>query len=306
MARSRIVLAGGSGFVGQAIAKSLLDDGYEVHVLSRGAASPNLLGKFVSWDGATVGPWAQSLEDAAAVINLAGKNINCRPTRANRLDIAVSRVSATQAVCEAVAQCRRPPHVLVQTSAVGFYGDAGEAICDESTPAGGGFLGETCKHWERAFAETPTPGVRRVLLRLGVVLGSAGGAFPPLARLARWFLGGAAGSGRQYISWLHLADAVRIYRAVIDRDDFQGVYVAAAPQPVANAEFMRALRAALGRPCSPPVPALAVRIGGWLTGINAELVLAGQRCVPRRLMEQGFAFEFAELGAALQNLVTER
>ena len=141
-----------------------------------------------------------------------------------------------------------------------------------------------------------------MVLRLGVVLGREGGAFPSLARLARWFLGGAVGRGRQYISWLHLADAVRIYRDAIDREDFQGIYVAASPQPATNAQFMRELRAALHRPWSPPVPALAVRLGGWIAGINAELALTGQRCAPRRLMEQGFAYEFPELRRALRRV----
>ena len=299
----RIVLAGGSGFVGQALAASLLDDGYEVHVLSRGDASRNLLGKVVRWDGTALGPWAESLEDATAVINLAGKNINCRPTGVNLHQIVRSRVVSVQALSEAVRQCRRPPKVFVQTTAVGIYGDAGDKLCDESTSSGGGFLGATCRQWEDAFEESPTPHVRRVVLRLGVVLGRAGGAFPTLARLARWFLGGAAGSGRQYVSWLHITDAVRLYRAAIDRDELQGAYIAASPQPVTNADFMRALRAALHRPWTPPVPAVAVRLGSWLTGINADLVLTGQRCVPRRLMEQGFAFEFPELGGALSDLV---
>jgi uncharacterized protein len=300
----RIVLAGGSGFVGQALAGSLLADGYEVHVLSRGAAGASLQGTAIPWDGATVGAWAQSLEDAAAVINLTGKNINCRPTAANRREIVRSRVAAVHAVAEAIHRCRRPPQVFLQTTAVGIYGDSGDTLCDESTPSGSGFLGKTCRQWEQAFEESPTPGVRRVALRLGVVLGRTGGAFPPLARLARWFLGGAAGSGRQYISWLHLNDTVRIYRTALDRDDFQGIYVAASPQPVTNAQFMRTLRAVLGRPWSPPVPAFALRIGGWLMDINAELPLTGQRCTPRRLLERGFAFEFPELAAAMRDLAT--
>jgi hypothetical protein len=261
------------------------------------------VGSVVSWDGATVGPWLQSLEDAAAVVNLTGKSINCGPTAGNLRKIIHSRVAAVQALAEAIRRCRRPPRVFVQTSAVGIYGDAGNTLCDESTPPGAGKLSDICRQWEQAFEESQMPGSRRVVLRLGVVLGRGGGAFGPLARLARWFLGGAAGGGRQYISWLHLADAVRMYRDALDRDDFQGTYVAASPQPATNAQFMRALRAALGRPWSPPVPALAVRLGGWLTGINAELVLAGQRCAPRRLMEQGFAFEFPELAAALRELV---
>ncbi len=141
------------------------------------------------------------------------------------------------------------------------------------------------------------------MLRLGVVLGRTGGAFPPLARLTRCFLGGAAGNGRQYISWLHLSDAVRIYRNAVERDDFDGLYIAASPSPVTNAEFMRTLRAAFHRPWSPPVPALALRLATWLLGINAELALTGQRCIPRRLTERGFAFEFAELAPALRDLI---
>ncbi|MGA2253638.1 MAG: TIGR01777 family oxidoreductase [Thermoguttaceae bacterium] len=295
-------MAGGSGFVGQSLAGRLLADGYDVLVLSR-RAPRNGLGTIVRWDGSTLGEWAQSLEDTLAVVNLTGKSVNCRPTEANWREIARSRVASVQAVGEAIRRCRRPPRVVVQTSAVGIYGATGDKVCDESTPPGNGFLGETCQQREKAFDESPTPGVRRVVLRLGVVLGREGGAFPPLAGLARWFLGGAVGSGRQYISWLHLADAVRIYRDAIDRDDFRGVYVAASPQPVTNAQFMRELRATLHRPWSPPVPALAVRLGGWLAGINADLALTGQRCAPRRLMGQGFAYEFPELRRALSDLV---
>jgi uncharacterized protein (TIGR01777 family) len=304
----RIVLAGGSGFVGQALAASYLADGYEVHVLSRGAASRKLLGTVVPWDGETVGPWAESLEDATAVINLTGKNINCRPTDANIKEIVHSRVDSVKAVGEAIRKCNRPPRVFVQATAVGIYGNAGDVICDESTPAGGGFLGDTCKAWEKAFDESPTGHplagrVRRVMLRLGIVLGRDAGAFPPLAKLTRYFLGGALGSGRQYISWLHLNDAVRMFRAAIDREDMQGVYLAVAPQPVTNADFMRALRTALHRPWSPPVPVFAARIGGLLLGMNIDLALASQRCVPRRLQEQGFAFEYPQLDGALRQLV---
>jgi uncharacterized protein len=302
MAPKRIVLAGGSGFVGQALAGRLLADGHEVIVLSRGK-SANARGTILPWDGSNLGDWAQSLEDAWAVVNLTGKNINCRQTIANRGEIVRSRVASVRAVAEAIRRCRRPPRVFVQTAAVGIYGDRGDLVCDESTPPGSGFLGETCQQWEEAFAESPTPGVRRVVLRLGVVLGREGGAFPALAAIARWFLGGAVGSGQQYLSWLHLADAVRMYRDAIDRQDFQGVYVATSPQPATNAQFMRELRAAVHRPWSPPVPALAVRMGAWLTGINADLALTGQRCAPRRLMEQGFAYEFPELRRALRDLI---
>ena len=295
MASKRIVLAGGSGFVGQALAGRLLADGYEVIVLSRGGPqgrSGQALGTVVAWDGSTVGEWASLMEDALAVVNLTGKNINCRLTQSNRRDIIRSRVASVQAVGEAIRRCRRPPRVFIQTAAIGIYGDSGDQVCDESTPPGMGFLGETCRQWETAFEESPTPGVRRVVLRLGVVLGREGGAFPPLAALTRWFLGGAAGRGRQYVSWLHLADAVRIYRDAIDREDFQGIYVAVSPQPATNAQFMHELRAVLHRPWSPPVPAVAVRLGGRMAGINADLALVGQHCARAGSWSRGLPMSF--------------
>ncbi len=303
MPSNRIIIAGGSGFVGQALAGSLLAAGYEVSILTRPGAARNLRGSAVSWDGATVGDWAKTLDDALAVVNLTGKGINCRQTDANQREIVRSRVASVEVLGEAIRRCNLPPQSFIQATAVGFYGDSGDKVCDESTPPGSGFLGDTCRQWERAVADSLTPGVRRAVIRLGVVLGRNGGAFPPLASLARWFLGGAVGSGRQYLSWLHLADAVRIFVAAITRDDMSGVYVAASPNPVSNGDFMRELRTAMHRPWSPPVPALAVHFASLLTGINADLALIGQRCQPQRLLEQGFAFEFPELGAALRELV---
>ncbi len=303
---NRIVLAGGSGFVGQALAASFLADGCEVHVLSRGSQSRSIQGRVVPWDGKTVGPWKDSLEDAAAVVNLTGRNINCRPTAANLREITASRVASAQAVGEAISQCRHPPRVFVQTSAVGIYGDAGDAICDESTPPGGGFLGETCKAWEKAFKEIDMPGVRRVVLRLGVVLGRTGGALSASGQ-ARPMV---SGRRRRQRTAIHQLAAPGRRRAALPRGDRSRRLARRLRGRRAAAGYQRRFHAGparrAGRPWSPPVPALALRIGGWIMGINAGLVLAGQRCVPRRLMEQGFAFEFAELDAALRELVNER
>lgn len=316
MPNQRVVLAGGSGFVGQSLAASLLADGYEVVVLTRSPHAHGLRGIGVPWDGATVGDWANCLDGALAVVNLAGKSVNCRHTPENRREIVRSRVDSVRAVAEAARRSPRPPRTLVQVSATGIYGDAGDRICDESTPWGTGFFAETCMQWEEAFWGSPRteekpgevaaaslPGVRRVLLRLGVVLGAGGGALPTLARLARAFLGGRVASGRQVISWLHQADLNRMFRWAITQEAAEGVYNATAPHPVTNAQFMRALRGALHRPWSPPAPAWAVRIGAWLMGVDSSLALTGQRCEPRRFLGQGFSFEFADLEAALKNLI---
>jgi uncharacterized protein (TIGR01777 family) len=303
MSPSRVVLAGGSGFLGRAVAASLLAAGHEVFVLTRRSSPLDILGTPVFWDPAAPGDWSAALDGAAALVNLAGRSISCRHTPDNCREIVRSRVESVRALGTAIRGCRMPPRTWVQASATGIYGDSGDRICDESTPTGAGFLAETCQQWENAFHEQATPGVRRVVLRLGIVLGRNGGALPPLARLARWFLGGSAGSGRQYVSWLHLTDVRHVFLESIRREDLSGTYVAASPEPVTNAEFMRGLRGALHRPWSPPAPTLAVRLGAWAMGVDASLALTGQRCVPRRLLNAGFVFEQPEIRGALRDLM---
>ena len=289
--------------MGQALAGSLLAAGNEVVVLSRSGSSPGLRGTPVRWDGATLGDWAETLNDSLAVVNLAGKPVYCRHTAANCREIVRSRIDSVKVLTEAVGRCAKPPPVFIQVSGTHFYGDPGDRVCDESSPRGSGFLADTCVQWEEAFQNNPTPGVRRVLLRLGMVMGNKGGAMPVLARLARWFLGGSVSSGKQYVSWLHVADASRLFQRAISEEKFSGVYNAVSPQPVTNAEFMRQLRQAVHRPWSPPAPAWGVRLGAMLLGFAPELALTGQRCLPQKLLAQGFAFEFPELAGALRELV---
>jgi uncharacterized protein (TIGR01777 family) len=303
MAGDRIVLAGGSGFIGQSLAARLLLDGYEVVVFTRGPASRMAHGTGVRWDGKTLGGWTKYVDGALAVVNLTGKSVNCRYTPDARRQIIDSRVDSVQAVAEAVRGCHRPPLCLVQAGSLAFYGDPGPRICDESAPPGSGFAAEVCQRWEEAFQNSPTLDTRRVLLRIGFALGAEGGALKTLAGLTRWFLGGAVGSGQQYVSWLHLADLNRMFVESIVRADIAGVYNATGPQPVTNAEFMRQLRRVLHRPWSPPAPAWAVRVGAWLMGSDASLALSGRRAIPRRFLDQAFTFEFADLRAALQDLL---
>ena len=302
----KVVIAGGSGFLGSALARSLATAGADIVILSRQPASPSGRIRTVVWDGRTVGLWAAELEGAAAVVNLAGRSVACRFTAENRRLILASRLDSVRAIAAATAGCRLPPAVLVQASAVGIYGDSGDRICTEaSAPSGTDFIAGVAKAWEEAFfAAEAAGGPRRVALRIGFVLGRTGGALAPLAKLARFFLGGSAGNGKQYLSWIHVDDVCAIVRWVIERPGASGVYHATGPAPVTQAEFMRALRRALGRPWSPPAPAWAVRLGArFFLRVDPDLALTGQRCPPRRLLDEGFRFQWPVLPAALADLL---
>jgi uncharacterized protein (TIGR01777 family) len=297
-----IILAGGSGFLGQSLAKELHQKGYEVIVLGRAAPHRSATARQVQWDARTIGDWAILLDGAQAVVNLTGRSVNCRHTLENRREILDSRVDSVRVLGEAIAQCSDPPDVFIQASSLAIYGDPGDRWCDEDAPHAKGFSETVCERWEGAFDSISNPGMRKLVFRIGIVLGSDGGALPVLARLTHWFLGGAVGNGRQYISWIHIADFNRMIAEAIERNDLTGVFNATGPNPATNAEFMRELRRALHRPWSPPVPAWATRIGAHLMGTEASLALTGRRCRPKRFLENGFRFEFPELRRALANL----
>jgi uncharacterized protein (TIGR01777 family) len=300
MSRGLVVLAGGSGFLGRVLSGELERAGYEVLVLTRRLRAG--AGRQAVWDGRSVGEWARLLEGAEAVVNLAGRSVNCRYTRRNRKEIVESRVRSVEALGRAVRGCARPPKLFVQVASLAIYGDAGRRVCCEDAPAGRGFSAETCAAWERAFDALELPSTRKVLLRTGLVLGRAGGALATLARLARFYLGGTVGDGRQYLSWLHERDFARIVRWCLEREGAAGVYNATGPAPVTNAEFMCELRCALKRPWSPRTPAPLVRLGAWLMRTEAELALAGRRALPDRLVEEGFKFMYTNLETALADI----
>ncbi len=302
MAKGLVVLAGGSGFLGRALSGELTRAGYEVVVLTRKARGGAAGVREAVWDGRGVGEWARLLEGAEAVVNLAGRSVNCRYTRRNRREIVESRVRSVEALGRAMRACARPPKVFVQVASLAIYGDAGPRVCCEDAPAGRGFSAETCVRWEQAFDALNLPATRKVLLRTGFVLGCAGGALSTLARLARCYLGGTVGGGRQYVSWLHVRDFTRIVLWCLGRGEAAGVYNATGPSPVTNAEFMCELRCALRRPWSPRTPAPLVRLGAFLMGTEAELALAGRRGLPDRLVEQGFKFMYTNLEAALADI----
>ena len=305
--RPRVVVAGGSGFLGAGLVPELVAAGYDVVVLTREPSREVPGGvRHVTWDGRTVGPWAEALEGAEAVVNLVGRTVDCRKTAANRREIMASRVDSVRALAAAFAKCPQPPKTWVQTATAHIYGDTDDELLDDSSPIGTGFAPEVGVAWERALEAADLPGCRRVVLRISFVLGRDGGALRTLARLTRLFLGGTVGHGRQYISWIHQADINALFLRGLGRPDMSGVYVATAPHPVTNAQFMQELRRAYGRPWSPPVPRPLVRLGAWMMRTDPELALLGRRCVPTRLLSEGFLFRFPTLPEALHDLAQQR
>jgi len=300
--KPRVVLAGGSGFLGQALARELVGKGYEVVVLSRGASQDSDGIQQLHWDGRTLGEWADSIDGAQAIMNLTGRSVNCRHTPEHRREIMDSRVDSVRVLGQAITRCAQPPPVFVQASSLAIYGDPGDRWCDEDSPHADGFSEEVCKRWEVEFEKVDSAGLRKVIMRIGIVLDAEQGALPVLARLTRFFLGGRVGHGHQYISWIHVADLTHMVVEAIERSDLSGVFNATCPNPVTNAEFMRELRRALHRPWSPPVPAWATRIGAFFMRTEPSLALTGRRCRPKRFLESGFHFEFPELRRALADL----
>lgn len=296
--KPKVVIAGGSGFLGQHLERALTAQNYEVVILTRSPKHPN----HFKWDGETLGDWSTQIDGAQVVINLTGKSVNTRYTPNNRQEIIGSRVNSVAVINEAILNSQTPPPILIQISSLAIYGNTGDMICDETTPAGSGFSPEVCVQWEKAFYASDLPSTRRVVLRTGLALARDGGALEVLANLTRLFLGGQVGNGRQYISWLHIEDMNRMVLHAIEDPTAEGIYNATGPNPVTNAEFMRALRHTLNRPWSPPAPAFAVHLASWLMRTEPQLALEGRRCVPKRLLDQGFEFQFPDLQTALADI----
>lgn len=302
---SKVVLAGGSGFLGMNLARSLAEHGSEVVILTRSLPESDAQSRpwrFVQWDGKTLGDWANELDGADAIVNFSGKSIDCVPTEQNKSLIISSRVNPTRVLGQAIEQAEHPPKTWVQLSAVGIYGDT-LSRCTESTSAGTGFLPDACIKWEAAFDESCPDHVRAVILRAGVVLGRTEGAFPKLRKIARLGFGGRAGRGKQGMSWIHEDDINAMLLHAIQSPTMQGIYNATAPNPASNKDFMAALRKAVGMPLGPPAPAFAVKLGSRLVlKTNPALALEGQFAVPDQIKTENFEFTYGRLDHALQDL----
>lgn len=309
-AQLKIVIPGGSGQVGTVLARHFVATGHEVVVLSR---SPKPAAwSVVPWDARSAGAWAQELDGADAVINLVGRSVNCRYTPANRREIVESRVRSVHLLADAIARCTRPPRVWLQASTATIYAHRYDAPNDEHTgllgtepdaPDTWKFSFDVATRWEDAFASAHAPATRKVAMRTALTLSpGAGGVFGVLLGLVRWRLGGRAGDGLQFVSWVHDRDFVAAVEFLLRREDLSGPVNIAAPEPLPNADFMRGLREAWGARFGLPAARWMIEIGARVMRTESELVLKSRRVVPHRLLEAGFAFRFPTWPEAARDL----
>lgn len=300
----RVVIAGGTGFLGRPLADTLAADGHEIVILTRTPGpDPRPRTRRVPWtpDGST-GAFAREIDGAGAVVNLAGESIaGKRWSDLQKQNILDSRVNATRSLTEAINGAAHPPAAFISASAVGFYGPCGDEIVTEDTPAGSDFLAQVCVQWEAEAHRAKSPRTRVICVRTGLVIEKDGGALPPLLMPFKLFAGGPVGSGRQYWPWIHRNDWVGLVRWAIGQPAVAGPLNATAPTPVTNAEFARALGRALRRPAFMPAPAPALRL---LLGEMADaLVLSGQRAIPAKATQHGYAFRYERVDDALRAIL---
>jgi hypothetical protein len=298
-----VVIAGGTGLIGRALARHWLAAGRDVVVLTR-QTKPALPpgARAVVWGTSHDGGWRAAIEGAHAVVNLCGESIGARRwTAARKRTLIESRTRPTRALADVIRRTAHPPAVFVQASGVGYYG-TGDAICTESSPRGADFLAHLATEWERAASAVPAS-VRLVIARLGVVLDAGGGAFPRLAMPARFGLGGPIAGGAQWFSWVHIEDAVAALAFAVDESTLAGPVNVTSPHPLRNAEVARTLGSTLRRPALLPLPRLAL---GLLLGEQATLVCDGQRALPTKLQSAGFAFRYPTFAEAAGELLGAR
>jgi uncharacterized protein (TIGR01777 family) len=310
MKGERIILAGGSGFLGRLLSQYLSGREYEVVLLSRRPAEGKSSGKQVQWDGQTLGPWADYLNGACAVINLAGRSVNCRYNARNRREIMDSRINSTRVLGAAIARCANPPGVWLNSSTATIYKHSLERSMDESGEIGAtpeakdAFSVEVAREWERTFEAAQTPATRKVALRTAMVLGTqAGTVLHVLSRLIRSGLGGQMGNGKQSVSWIHESDFCRAIEWLIAREDLRGPINVTAPNPVPNHDMMRTLRSACGKSFGLPATRWMLEIGAFVMQTETELIIKSRRVVPGRLLASGFEFRFPRLEGALSDLL---
>jgi uncharacterized protein (TIGR01777 family) len=302
----RILVSGATGFIGRALCRRLVKGGYEVVALSRdptrgNESLPNQV-SIVRWDAKTAKGWADYAEGAYAIINLAGESIGSgRWTRTKKRGILESRLNAGGAVVEAVEKAGDKPKVVIQASGIGYYGDSGDEIVEESSLPGSGFLSDVAEKWEGSTKGVQSAGVRHVIIRTGVVLGADGGFLSRVILPFRLFVGGRLGSGHQWIPWIHIEDEVGAIVFLMEEEKLRGAFNLTAPNPLTSKEFFSLLGKAMRRPSWLPVPGFALRL--FLGEMAKELILSGQRAMPKRLLESGYEFLYPQAELAVLEIL---
>lgn len=304
----KVIITGGTGLIGSALARDLVKDGHEVVILTR-SPEKKVVGlpasvRLVGWDAKTGEGWSSEADGADAIVNLAGESVSPQGglwTAERKERIKQSRIAAAEAVVDAVRRTTTKPRVLIQSSAVGYYGTHADEVITENSPPGTDFLAEVGKTWEAASALVEEMGVRRVIIRTGVVLAEKGGPLPLLILPFRLFVGGPVGSGKQYLPWIHLDDEVAAIRFLIENESARGPFNLTSPNPVTNKQFGEVAGKVLGRPSLLPTPGFMLKL---VLGEASTIALDGQRAVPKALQEAGYDFQFPNLEGALRELLT--
>jgi len=302
----KIILAGGNGYVGTVLANYYRDLATQVIILARTPKEQDGNIKTVVWDGKTQSDWVKEIPSANMLINLCGKNVNCRYTEKNKAAIIASRVLPTTILGEVIAGLTDPPKLWINVTSAAIYRHAEDRPQDEATgEIGTGFSIDVCRQWEATFFNTNTPKTRKIALRMSIVMGAADGAFPRLLNLVKSGFGGMQGNGEQYVSWVHEQDTARCTEWLFDHPEMDGAINCTAPTPIKNNLFMSYIRQACRMPFGLPDPEWLLKIGAVVIGTETELILKSRWVLPKRLTDAGFVFKFPEAKAAIENILNK-
>ncbi|MBP7808465.1 MAG: TIGR01777 family oxidoreductase [Bacteroidia bacterium] len=300
----KLVIAGGTGFLGDALINYFGNKFDEYVILSRSPKQDKGNLKHVVWDAKTLGDWSKHLEGAECIINLCGKSVDCRYTEKNKALIFSSRLDSTAILGTAIANCKFPPKVWMNASAATIYGYSEDKVMAESNKeTGTGFSIEVIKAWEKVFVESTTPNTRKINLRISMVMGKNGGVFPVLRHLTKCFLGGTMGSGKQYVSWIHETDFCRFVDWLIENKNATGPYNFAAPTPIRNREMMKVYRKSLGVPFGLPAADWMLEIAAFFMRTETELILKSRNVISDRANKEGFEFKFKTMQICIEDLI---
>ena len=297
----KIILAGGTGFIGKHLADHFVAKGDDIVIFSRSNKPASGKIKFVQWDGKTLGAWKNEIDGADVVINLAGRSINTRYTEKNKKEVLESRINATHIIGEAIKQCKNPPKLWMNMSSATIYENSETEPQDEfSGKIGDDFSMNVCKAWEKTFYNEVVPDTRKIVARLSIVLGDDGGALKPFQNLAKFGLGGKMGSGKQMMSWVHIDDVVRAIDFLIRHETLSGIFNITSPNAISNKVFMKTLRKAAHMPIGIPSAEWMIKIGAFIIGTESELIFKSRWSVPKKLLEAGFEFKYPDINYLLK------